>query len=151
MNQSKRCGRCKEVLPAERFYKEKRSKDGLSGYCKECSSANHKVWREENRKHLQDYAREKRYGLDKINYDLLYGIQSGKCAICSSKLTDSGHVDHNHETGEVRGILCSPCNMAIGLLKDDPAILLSAAEYLQDRGHYGKQGRQGISCQEALA
>ncbi|MBC8391514.1 MAG: endonuclease VII domain-containing protein [Deltaproteobacteria bacterium] len=79
--------------------------------------------------------RLKQYG---ITIDEYYGIlekQGGKCAICGS--TDSGdkrtkrfHLDHCHETGKVRGLLCASCNMGIGKFKESPDILLRASKYL---------------------
>jgi hypothetical protein len=71
--------------------------------------------------------------------------QNGGCAICSSKLPDlmvynnrkRGYaIDHNHETGEFRGILCLPCNTVLGMAKDSPDLLERAASYLKDRGFY---------------
>ena len=65
--------------------------------------------------------------------------QDGKCAICKSEDSKGKRfsVDHNHKTGEVRGLLCNPCNVAIGLLKDSPEVIDSAKEYLLKRGNYG--------------
>ena len=73
----------------------------------------------------------------------LWTSQNGKCGICEVDLMPRGRqsnsvaVDHNHENGAVRGLLCQACNRAIGLFKDNPRILQSAAEYLENRGHYG--------------
>lgn len=61
--------------------------------------------------------------------------QSFECKICKRDIfIDSDHlaVDHDHDTGGIRGILCQPCNMALGLFKDDEEILASAIEYLRD-------------------
>jgi hypothetical protein len=91
----------------------------------------------------QHYMRErkiKKMGLSTDSYLEMFGKQKGLCAICfgteTSKDGASGKfralaIDHNHETGAVRGLLCSPCNRAIGLLKDDPATLRNAADYLE--------------------
>lgn len=75
------------------------------------------------------------YGLTPAAYDDMLAGQGGGCAVCSS--TESLVVDHNHETGEVRGILCSRCNSALGLLKDSPVLLNRASSYLIERGYYG--------------
>jgi hypothetical protein len=76
--------------------------------------------------------RLKEYGLTPDQYNVLSQAQSGLCAIC--KLPDSsGHslsVDHTHDTGRVRGLLCKKCNFGLGYFLDDPARLLNAAVYL---------------------
>ena len=66
-----------------------------------------------------------------------YESQGCKCAICRSdvELMQSA-IDHNHNTGAFRGILCKTCNRALGMFRDDPKILQSAIEYLQLKGHY---------------
>jgi hypothetical protein len=56
--------------------------------------------------------------------------QEGLCAICQSPIDESAHLDHDHETGEIRGMLCGNCNMGIGHLKDSPAIVGAALSYL---------------------
>lgn len=61
--------------------------------------------------------------------------QGGVCAICGNGAEDTQHgllhVDHCHDKGHVRGLLCSPCNLALGLFRDNPALLRRAAEYLE--------------------
>ena len=67
-----------------------------------------------------------------IEFDRLLVAQQGLCGICGEE-NRSGHrlaVDHDHTTGRVRGLLCHRCNTAIGLLRDDPALLRAAIEYL---------------------
>ena len=84
------------------------------------------------------YAMRKRYGIELEEYQALYEAQGGKCAICRVPVDDLGgpkkhrllHIDHDHATGVVRGLLCNPCNRALGFLRDDPEIALAAAEYL---------------------
>lgn len=73
----------------------------------------------------------RKYGLSTADYDAMLTAQSGLCAICSNPPGKIRlHVDHDHETGEVRGLLCAACNRGIGSLRDDPALLLSALAYL---------------------
>ena len=78
------------------------------------------------------------YGLTMHDYDLLLKRQGGRCLICGTAATKMRPlvVDHNHESGIVRGLLCSECNTAIGLLGDDPALIKRAAEYLDIVGDY---------------
>jgi hypothetical protein len=71
------------------------------------------------------------YGLTVAEYDALLEAQGGGCAICGRPPGRKRlHVDHDHETDAIRGLLCSPCNRAIGLLRDDPEVARRAAEYL---------------------
>ena len=79
----------------------------------------------------------KKYGITLEEYDLLLEMQKGVCAICG-KLPDETntnnkylHVDHCHDTGKIRGLLCNPCNMALGLFKDNPLFVRKAADYLE--------------------
>lgn len=59
--------------------------------------------------------------------------QGGVCAICRRPSDPAPlHVDHDHRTGAIRGLLCSPCNTAIGLLGDDPDRMMAAAAYLRE-------------------
>lgn len=67
-----------------------------------------------------------------------YEQQSMGCAICLTPLEiKKAAIDHNHKTGEVRGILCLRCNSALGGFKDSPTIISSALEYLNTHGNYG--------------
>lgn len=70
-----------------------------------------------------------RYGLKAGEFNELIESQNNRCAICNRKMW-SPHIDHNHSTGAVRGLLCSNCNTGIGLLGDSPERLLSAILYL---------------------
>ena len=81
-----------------------------------------------------------RYGLTLDEYAAMFLAQNGVCAICGQSESRSNQygpnslaVDHNHETGELRGLLCSRCNVALGLFKDDENLLLSALAYLTNR------------------
>jgi hypothetical protein len=78
-----------------------------------------------------------RYGLTPAEYDSLVKRQRNRCAVCGTTKVGGPptrnkywHVDHDHVTGQVRGLLCSKCNTAIGLLQDDPEILAIAARYV---------------------
>jgi len=63
-------------------------------------------------------------------YDAMLEKQNGLCAICSQKTQGNLHIDHNHQTNEVRGLLCGKCNRAIGLLNDDVSLFVKAITYL---------------------
>lgn len=78
------------------------------------------------RKHLL----KRLYGLTPERYDEMVAEQLGRCAICLQTSDEKLHVDHDHETGAVRGLLCSPCNTSLGGFKDDTFNLFSAIRYL---------------------
>jgi len=71
------------------------------------------------------------YGLSLLDYDLMVLTQSGRCAICSMDM-DNPYVDHCHDTGLARGLLCSACNFMLGHAQDRAAILRLAADYLEN-------------------
>ena len=82
-----------------------------------------------------------KYGITLDDYDKMLLAQQGQCAIC--KTNEPGgpgerfSVDHNHDTSEVRGLLCCNCNRGIGYLKDSPDIVAAALLYLSTNGYYG--------------
>lgn len=93
-------------------------------------------WRDNNREKLRAYNRERslrKFGITPAEYDAMLARQNGTCAICH--LTNPGGrrlaVDHCHDTGQVRALLCTNCNTAIGSLLHSPTLCRQAAEYLQ--------------------
>lgn len=76
--------------------------------------------------------RMKRYGLSSEAFQLMLLLQKNACGICKKLFMQSRlHVDHDHKTGEVRGLLCGVCNTSLGGFKDSPEILENAKEYLR--------------------
>jgi len=75
----------------------------------------------------------RKYGITADDYYQMLDEQSNKCAICEVKFDDDvkPHVDHCHNTGNVRGLLCRACNTAIGMFRDDTDALKSAIKYLE--------------------
>ncbi len=81
------------------------------------------------------YVLQKNYGITVERYEEMLAQQNGGCAVCGA--TESGdprrpalHVDHCHETGAIRGLLCMPCNNGLGMFADSPSRLQAAAAYL---------------------
>lgn len=114
--------------------------------CRPCVREVNAEWRAKNPTYMAAHARERRkktpkrfehlmnrYGITYETYLSMLEEQGGVCAVCSAP---PGRrvlcVDHNHETGRVRGLLCSNCNAGIGMLGDDPDRLESAITYLKD-------------------
>jgi hypothetical protein len=143
---TKQCRTCVKDLPESSFHKDASRKGGLKYSCKSCSCLRDKKFRDsmdadERRRRNRESNLQQAYGLTTEACDDLVSSQEGRCAICTvvlSTTTKGPCVDHNHNTGEVRGILCSNCNRGIGLLNDNPALLISAAEYLNANGHYAR-------------
>lgn len=86
----------------------------------------------------KDYSRRwdlrKKYGITVEQVEAMAKAQDGRCGCCPAVLGENGAkvcVDHDHVTRAVRGLLCDPCNKALGLMQDDPARLRAAAEYLE--------------------
>lgn len=87
---------------------------------------------EYNRNYNKSHRRKYKYGLEHDDYLTMVEKQNGLCAICQEIPKRRGlMVDHNHNTGTIRGLLCDTCNRAIGLLKDNFLILARASEYLK--------------------
>lgn len=75
---------------------------------------------------------KKHYGITQCQYDRLSESQSGKCRICGRADSVSGrlHIDHDHQTGRIRGLLCGNCNVGIGVFGESVSLLKIAIEYL---------------------
>lgn len=71
----------------------------------------------------------RKYNLTSEQYQIMIQKQNTKCLICDENMLRP-HVDHDHKTGIVRGLLCRNCNLALGHVKDDPRICLSMAHYI---------------------
>lgn len=90
-------------------------------------------WVKNNPRKERNFYLKKKYGITADDYDTMEAAQGGKCAICGGNQTKrykNFSVDHCHITGKVRGLLCSPCNKALGSFKDDVDILKTAINYL---------------------
>ena len=124
----KRCSICNRIKRVGLFYKDKARHDGLTPACKVCWKRRYSQSRQS--KHAGDI--ERKYGINMIEYELLLSQQGGKCAICGGGTTKEFFgVDHNHQTGEIRGLLCSPCNHTLGRVRDSADQLRLAAAYLE--------------------
>lgn len=100
--------------------------------CLGCKRDNGTRYRQANRKTVNLRNRTGRYQITINEYHKLLDEQGGKCAICHCEITEQAcRIDHDHNTGNVRGLLCVACNTGIGLLKDSSDILLSASKYLR--------------------
>jgi hypothetical protein len=125
----KRCPCCGETKPFDQFPKNRRTKDGLATYCKPCHNAKGQATRKRLYGGSRHYHLLARYGIGADEVSELIAGQGGVCAICGRP--DPEHVDHDHATGVIRGILCFNCNGGLGQFGDDPLRLRAAIEYLE--------------------
>lgn len=131
----KKCSKCNELKDESKFVKRSNRKSGIQSYCKSCH--NIKSRREYRPEYMRNYDLMSKYGITLEEADKIMLNQNSCCAICNIHISEvsKGHkkqfcVDHNHDTGKVRGLLCDSCNRGIGLLKDSVEVLNSAIEYL---------------------
>lgn len=139
------CARCGRARSKKLFYtyEDGRSKDRYyRRNCKQCSHAlngNYRSGRpaKRTRKDRERWLRKK-YGITLAEYESMLEQQQGLCAICGTDAPggptpeSAFHVDHDHSTGRVRGLLCRACNTALGLFNDQPQLLTAAIRYLME-------------------
>lgn len=129
LRSEKRCTDCQKVLPIQMFSVSKSALDGRQSRCKACGKKCRRP--EQNR----IYNLRHKYGISEDKYIKLLVAQGRRCAICQTASPGGQgnvfHVDHDHATGEIRGLLCTKCNTGIGHLNDDPDRLEAAAKYLR--------------------
>lgn len=131
MTTTKRCATCTEEKDRSAFSPDGRKRDGLYGSCRQCRADKQQSKRgRSDLRERQGQHFKARYGITVEDYDVLLAEQGGKCAVCGEVPSHRLHVDHDHETGRVRGLLCTWCNKGLGSFRDDPDKLLSAAAYL---------------------
>jgi hypothetical protein len=156
----KRCSKCGQNKALNDFHRDKNAPDGHARLCKACANqkaakwvrdnpdrakAARQAWGKRNKDQVNQRARERykkdptrdlnakrkyRYGVDETQYQLMCEEQHWLCAICGNPSTRNLHVDHDHATGKIRGLLCGPCNHGLGMFRDDPKRLRAAIRYL---------------------
>jgi len=159
---TKKCSKCEKEKPLVQFVRDARRASGRGAHCISCNRILSASWHSKNREASREKSREWRlanpekareksrryaarhpeavhsawlktkYGITLDDYNALSEKQDGVCAICGER-ESTLHVDHNHITGVVRGLLCGNCNRALGMMKDNPMVFTSAARYLETK------------------
>jgi hypothetical protein len=153
------CPACEQLLAVAEFHKNRRAWDGLYDRCKSCNAEAMAAWhrerqqdpayREKKRQRQAEwraalraegratvmnkkYSLKQLYGMSLEQFEIMLTAQGNCCAIClcSFVKSEDAHVDHDHDTGYVRGLLCTSCNNGLGRFRDSPAVLRRAADYL---------------------
>lgn len=136
VTETKYCKKCDRVLPLDSFGRRAASADGRHYTCKKCNNKTtgdfrrnggtyHRRYHKESNRYARLYYARRKYGLTEEQYDELV---AKSCEICGGR-TKKMHVDHS-EDGSYHGVLCSRCNMAIGLLKHEVGTIEAAASYV---------------------
>lgn len=148
---TKICKKCGKEYPAtpEYFYRRKIGKGGLNAPCKVCCKkyrhspgqklresnyAKHKKsWKNKNtRKRCREWYLKNNYALTQKEFLFIYVNQNGCCAVCKKPVAlDKIRIDHNHETGKVRGLLCNECNLDLGTIEKRLGNIGQVLEYLK--------------------
>lgn len=155
-SEGRRCSKCEQTLPLSEFWKHPRGKDGLRSRCRACVTAQNQDLRRKRTAQLtseERYERNKRVklrdrGLTPAQFDAMKTEQGNLCAICGrpeSVIEKSQGkprelaIDHDHDTGQFRALLCSFCNLGLGWFRDNPETLRQAAIYVE---HWRKINEQ---------
>lgn len=123
----KKCGFCKTAKPLINFQKISKNSTDFSSRCKSCGDVD--FYKREQRQ----LPKLKQYGLSYNDYQYMIYLQENRCAICNkhqNTLSVTMAIDHCHDSGQVRGLLCSSCNLGLGNFKDNPENLQAAIQYL---------------------
>lgn len=149
-DQTKHCPKCKEQKIFSDFGKDKSKKLGISSHCLTCVSETRKAnyaknlaveqqklraYYSSNKEKSVGYSLKALYGLTLDEYKKMQAQQNHACKICKThekNLKRKLFVDHCHETGKVRGLLCQYCNTMLGNAKDNVLVLQAAISYLSD-------------------
>lgn len=132
-----RCLYCERDLPFDHFGADRNMKSGRDARCLECvrsyMRARHHLYKDGGKLTWRKRHLERTYGLTEDEYNALLTAQNGVCAICCGvpKGRRSLVVDHDHKTGKVRGLLCSPCNTGLGGFRDSRMRMRTAIAYLE--------------------
>lgn len=151
----KKCCRCQVEKPLRDFNRNSTTRDGRQSFCRSCTraayggdryTAQRQRYRDENRELIRARQRAaylanpekwraenrlRKYGVTEADVLAMLEHQTHQCGICYDPIGINAHVDHDHKTGKVRGLLCTRCNTMLGHARDDLSHLTSAFAYLQ--------------------
>jgi hypothetical protein len=153
------CKRCTNAIRLRRYRLNPEREIARVRAWQQANPQRVKAWAEKNRdkrlKKLREIHLRNKFGLTPDEYDRILETQGGVCALCESPPTPgiSLHVDHDHGTGEIRGLLCVRCNNALGLFREDPDLLKRAARYItadakhrSQRASWARLARQRVEA-----
>ncbi len=132
----KTCTKCGIEKPLEEFTNRKSTVEGKYSQCTSCQSAYKTQWKKDNADKHRNGVLMRLYGITLSDYNNFLEAQDDSCAVCKThkdNVPKNLHVDHCHETGKVRGLLCNHCNLMLGYAFDSVDTLKNAIEYLEGK------------------
>lgn len=130
---AKKCSKCGEWKEPSDFYRKTVSRDWLTSWCRACTCIQNADYVRRNRdKHKVWWKKtmlKQRYGITLDEYHDLLEFFEHKCVICSKK--EDLCIDHDHETGDIRGILCRPCNLAVANIGENAENARRLVKYIE--------------------
>lgn len=129
---TKQCARCGETKPLDAFFRNPTGGAGRTSICKPCTTIRKREYARSPKGHVVVRSRRLKYtyGITLAKYEQILTAQNGACGICGRITSKALHVDHDHETGKIRGLLCNRCNLGLGLFDDSALVLLRASRYM---------------------
>lgn len=139
------CSKCKQNKFISEFHKQNDRKSGRRSACKKCCDNYRKKNQDKYNKYVKDWNRRnpdkikntkliRGFGITLEQYNGIFAEQRGCCVICGkhqSELKKSLAVDHDHESGVIRQLLCNHCNLILGLVQDNISLLEEFIKYVQ--------------------
>ncbi len=140
-----RCAQCGVYKPLSEFHTHRSCRYGVEPTCKTCRLEKRRQYSRDHPDRVRNTDLQTRYGITLEQYHAMVAAQAGQCAICD-KVEKKLVVDHNHATGQVRGLLCHLCNTMIGCARENINVLARAAAYL----HIERQAESGLVGAEVI-
>lgn len=132
--ETKFCTGCREERPLDQYHNSRSRPDGKVSRCITCRNRVHREWSKNNRDKERNYRLKTTFGITQEDYNTLLACQGGVCLMCERPPADRPlEIDHNHETGAIRGLLCRFCNLVLGNAFDSPETLEAGARYLRSQ------------------
>ena len=134
------CSMCHEEKPLDKFGPHPLGKDGKRSACKKCVALVSKKYRQDHSGKWKESSRRSKiksaYGLEYKDFLKILESQKNACPVCEVKFRthSDAYVDHDHQAGLVRGLLCMKCNFGIGIFNDNVGSLARAIVYLSGQG-----------------
>jgi len=130
----KNCTKCKNLKAFHEFNKQNKIKSGYRSMCRNCQKLESKIWVKNNPEKVWNIGIKHKYGITSEEYYKMLESQNGTCKVCPQTVGYGGKklaIDHCHKTGKVRGLLCTKCNAALGVV-EQLDLVIKLQQYLKE-------------------